>query len=168
MPYVKNVNENNSGSLNNVKIGSYTAVLPGNVLHKFDNALNKIKYQNSIKLTYNNDYTFTVSLATSNEVYLSSSFATSKMRGGFSGIVANISTAINSHNNFIKESVNFNAINENKGANYNNWIQYKNIRNCFYILWITVFCWYKWGSKTHSSYKEVKSSKNRFEKNYSN
>ncbi len=168
MPYVKNVNENNSGSLNNVKIGSYTAVLPGNVLHKFDNALNKIKYQNSIKLTYNNDYTFTVSLATSNEVYLSSSFATSNMRGGFSGIVANISTTINSHNNFIQESVNFNAINENKGANYNNWIQYKNIRNCFYFLWIRVFCWYKWGSKTYSSYKEVKSSKNRFEKNYSN
>ena len=167
MPYVKNVNENNSGSLNNVKIGSYTAVLPGNVLHKFDNALNKIKYQNSIKLTYNNDYTFTVSLATSNEVYLSSSFATSNMRGGFSGIVANISTTINSHNNFIKESVNFNAINENKGANYNNWIKYKNVRKCFYILWIRI-CWYKWGSKTYSSYKEVKSSKNRFEKNYSN
>ena len=90
------------------------------------------------------------------------------MRGGFSGIVANISTTINSHNNFIKESVNFNAINENKGANYNNWIQYKNVRKCFYFLWIRIFCRNKWGSKTYSSYKEVKSSKNRFEKNYSN
>ena len=103
MPNVKNVNENNSGSLDNVKIGSYQAVLPGNVLYQFDNALNNIKYKNSIILTYNNDYTFTVTLATSNEVYLSSSFDTSNMKGGFSGTVANISSTINSHNNFIKK-----------------------------------------------------------------
>ena len=171
MPYVNNVNENNSGILNNVKIGSYTAVLPGNAPYQFDNALNNIKYQNSIKLTYNNNYTFTVTLFTSNEVYLESSFATSNMKGGFSGTVANISTTINSLNNFNNESVYFTALNENKGANYNNWIQHKNVRKCkriWYTFWIGKECWYVWGSKTTSSYKEVKAGKNSFTKTYSN
>jgi hypothetical protein len=49
MPYVNNVDEDNSDILENVNIGSYTAVLPGNVLYQFDNALNKIKNHNFIK-----------------------------------------------------------------------------------------------------------------------
>jgi hypothetical protein len=93
------------------------------------------------------------------------------MQGGFSGTVANISTTINSLNNFNNESVYFTALNENKGANYNNWIQHKNVRKCkriWYTFWIGKECWYVWGSKTTSSYKEVKASKNSFTKTYSN
>ena len=171
MPYVNNVNENDSKNLKNVKIGAYTATLPGNVLHKFDNALKEIKNQNSVKLTYNNDYTFTVELTTKNEVYLSSSFATNNMKGGFDGLVANISSSINCYNNFPIERVNFQAINENKGANYTNWIQYKNVRRCkrtWYTLGIGKKCWYEWGYVNKSSYKEVKSSSTRFIKDYSN
>ena len=171
MPYVNKINKNDSKNLKNVKIGAYTATLPGNVLHKFDNALKEIKNQNSVKLTYNNDYTFTVELTTKNEVYLSSSFTTNNMKGGFDGLVANISSSINCYNNFPIERVNFQAINENKGANYTNWIQYKNVRRCkrtWYTLWIGKKCWYEWGYVNKSSYKEVKSSSTRFIKDYSN
>ncbi len=114
MPYVNNVDKYDSKKLNNIKIGSYTTVLPGNVYHKFDNALNEIINQNSVKLTYNNDYTFTVALTTKNEVYLSSSFATNDMKGRFNGLVANISSSIISHNNFPIECINFNSFNENR------------------------------------------------------
>ena len=90
------------------------------------------------------------------------------MRGGFSGTVANISTTINSHNNFINESVNFRALNENNGANYNNWIQYKKLKKCYF--WCVRYdcCGYIWGDIISSSYKEVKATNNIFTKNYSN
>ena len=93
------------------------------------------------------------------------------MKGGFSGTVANISTTINSLNNFNNETIYFSALNENKGANYNNWIQYKDVKKCkrlWYTLWIAEECWYEWGSITYSSHNDNNSSQNIFTKTYSN
>ena len=140
LPNVKNVDIKNSGIKKNIKIGNYKAIFSENAYHIINSAVNQLKYENSIKIIYNNDYTFTVDLTTKSELYLESSFETKNVfRGGFRGIIANTSISISSHNNFVKEQVKFKAISINKGTKYDNWIQYKNVKVCkrlWFTLWI--------------------------------
>ena len=109
MKNVKNIDIKNSDIKKNIKIGNYEAIFyPGNVFHIINNAVNQLIYENSIKLIYNNDYTFTVELTSKSLLYLVSIFETKNvLRGGFKGTIANISISIRSHNNFVKEQVIF-------------------------------------------------------------
>ena len=122
MPNVNNVDKSESNTINNIAIGSYTAHLPNNN-YNFNSAVNNLKYKNIIKFYYNNDYTFTIDLSSNNVVSLSSSFQTSNKRGGFNGIIADMTISIKFFNNFVIERVDFQAINENKDANYNTWTE---------------------------------------------
>ena len=68
LPNVNNVDKSDSLTKNNINVGNYNAILPGNVQHTFSNLVKSLKYQNVIKLVYNNDYTFSVIMSTSNVV----------------------------------------------------------------------------------------------------
>ena len=141
--------------------------------HTFSSFTKSFNYQNIIKLFYNNDYTFSVIMSTSNIVKLKNNFDSGGIRGGFDGTVADINITVNALNNFAIERVDFEAKNENKGANYNNWIQYQK-KECFKIKIGKIkikthwFCKYVWDTPIHSSYRESKASNSNFKKTYMN
>ena len=172
MKNVEKINKKYSAIRNNIKVGSYKALFPGNVYHIINNAVNQLKSEYSIKLIYNNDFTFTVYLYTNNELYLDSTFETKNvLKGGFKGTIANISTTISSHNNFAIERVNFKAINTNQAVFYNNWIQYKNVRKSkckWYTLCIGRKRWLEWGEKKSWIVYANPTLKSIFEKIYEN
>jgi len=125
LPNVNKVDSSESKTKKDIKLGSYKAVLPGNVKHTFSSFTKSFNYQNKIKLIYNNDYTFSVIMSTSNIVQLNKNFDSGGIRGGFDGTVADIKITVSALNNFAIERVDFEAKNEKKGANYKNWIQYQ-------------------------------------------
>ena len=167
LPNVNNVDKSDSQTKNDINVGNYNAILPGNVQHTFNNLVKSLNNQNIIKLIYNNDYTFSVIMSTSNVVKLRASFSSTYVNGGFDGTVADIKISVNALNNFAIERVDFEAINEKKGADYNNWIQYR-VKRCKRKWGIIKRCWYEWQSPTYSRYKEVSAVKNNFTKTYIN
>jgi hypothetical protein len=173
LPNVNKVDSSESKAKNNIKLGTYQAILPGNVRHSFSSFATSFNYQNVIQLTYNNDYTFSVFMSTSNIVKLRNNFDTGGIKGGFDGTVADIKISVNALNNFAIERVDFEAKNENKGVNYSNWIQYQK-KECFKIkigkikIKTRWFCKYRWDSPIHSNYRESKASNSNFKKTYMN
>ena len=167
LPNVNNVDESDSQTKNDINVGNYNAILPGNVQHTFSSLVKSLNYQNIIKLVYNNDYTFSVIMSTSNVVKLRASFSSTHVKGGFDGTVADINISVNALNNFTVERVDFEAKNEKKGADYNNWIQY-GVKRCRRT-WIGIKgCSVAWYNPTYSHYKEVSAVKNNFTKTYQN
>ena len=167
LPNVNNVDTSDSKTKKDINVGSYKAILPGNVQHTFSNFVKSLNYNNIIKLVYNNDYTFSVFMKTSNVVKLKADFSSTDIKGGFDGTVADINITVNALNNFAIEQVDFEAQNEKKGANYNNWIQYR-VKKCKRTWYGKKKCWYEWQNPQYSSYRESGVSKSVFTKTYMN
>ena len=167
LPNVNNVDTSDSKTKKDIKVGSYKAILPGNVQHTFSNFVKSLNYNNVIKLVYNNDYTFSVLMKTSNVVKLKADFSSTDIKGGFDGTVADINITVNALNNFAIEQVDFEAQNEKKGAEYNNWIQYR-VKKCKRTWYGKKKCWYEWQNPQYSKYSESGVSKSVFTKTYMN
>ena len=167
LPNVNNVDTSDSKTKKDIKVGSYKAILPGNVQHTFSNFVKSLNYNNIIKLVYNNDYTFSVLMKTSNVVKLKADFSSTDIKGGFDGTVADINITVNALNNFAIEQVDFEAQNEKKGAEYNNWIQYR-VKKCKRTWYGKKKCWYEWQNPQYSKYSESGVSKSVFTKTYMN